>query len=503
MTFDMINQTPTDTTDEVEELLDDVAIQDIKKKSVSGALSYVFRTIFLNGLGIISALVLSGFLSAEDFGVYGYVTQFIGLLVFFSDIGLAASLIQKKDQPTLTDYRTVFTIQQILSWVIFAVAIVISRSPLVAGEVGSAGVWVMLALAISFPLASFKTVSSIMLERKLDFSKLVVPQIFEQLVFNLILIILAIKGFGVMSYAYAIIARSILGAIVMFMIAPWSVGFAFSKKSAQELLNFGAKFQINDLLARVKDNLFFIVIRQFMTPAEYGYVSWSKTYSMYPYNMTVQNVMAITFPTFSRLQHNKDALKKAIEKSLFFITLAIFPMIVGMSLFIKPLTELVPRYSKWQPALLTFVMFSLSIGWSAISSPLTNTLNAIGKISETLKLMVMWTVLTWTVTPLALWKFGFNGVAIASFMIAFSSVLPIWYVKKYVSINLWRNVAIQFYSALAMGLVGLAGINYWSRSGTHFVLGMMVVAGVYSVSLAILGFHRVKGEVLGLLSRKG
>ena len=60
---------------------------------------------------------------------------------------------------------------------------------------------------------------------------------------------------------------------------------------------------------------------------------------MYPYNLTVQNVMAITFPTFSRLQKRPALLKKAIEKSIFFISLSIFPILVGMSVFIQPLTR--------------------------------------------------------------------------------------------------------------------------------------------------------------------
>ena len=44
-------------------------------------------------------------------------------------------------------------------------------------------------------------------------------------------------------------------------------------------------------------------------------------------------------------------------------------------------------------------MFALSVGWAAISTPLVNTLNAIGKINRSLKLMVIWTLLTWIVTP--------------------------------------------------------------------------------------------------------
>src|SRR3989304_2935435 len=97
----MIHQTAIDTTDEVEELLNDEAeIAQIKQRSVAGAVSYFLRTIFLQLIGLVSVFVLSAFFSPEDFGIYGFVIQIIGLLIFFSDIGLAAALVQKKTEPT-------------------------------------------------------------------------------------------------------------------------------------------------------------------------------------------------------------------------------------------------------------------------------------------------------------------------------------------------------------------------------------------------------------------
>ena len=68
---------------------------EIKRKSVSGAVSYFARTLLLNGLGLVSSLILGGLLSVTEFAVYGVVTQIIGILTFFSDMGLASALIQK------------------------------------------------------------------------------------------------------------------------------------------------------------------------------------------------------------------------------------------------------------------------------------------------------------------------------------------------------------------------------------------------------------------------
>ncbi len=502
----MINQTASDTTDEVEEvltsneILTDKELAEIKKKSVKGAVSFLLRTAVLQGIGLASAFILSAYFSPEDFGIYGFVTQIIGLLVFFSDVGLAASLVQKKEEPSLADYRTAFTIQQILSWLIVSLVLLIIATGFVQQKTGTIGVWILVALAISFPLASLKTIPSIMLERRLDFSKLVMPQILEQLVFHGLLIFLAWQKMGALAYAYAIVARSIIGLVAMWLIQPWRVGVALNHDSIKVLLSYGLKFQLNDFLARIKDQLFFLVLGAFLPLREFGYIQWSKNWSLYPYNLTVQNVMAITFPTFARLQGNKDALQKAIEKSLFFITLVIFPLLVGMCLFIYPLTLTVGKYGKWQPALISFVLFTLSIGWAAISTPLTNTLNAVGQINQTLKLMIIWTVLTWILTPLLMYFFGFNGVALAAFLISFTSFLPIIYVKRIVPLKVWDQVWRQLLAASAMGLVGWLGMRAWSQGLPWMGLGMAATAATYLIILGGVGWKKLRVEFASLRS---
>jgi O-antigen/teichoic acid export membrane protein len=500
----MINRlTSTDTVDEVQDVLENEALDEqklaaIKEKSVSGAVSYFLRTLVLNGIGLATAFILSAYLSPEDFGVYGYVTQFVGLFVFFSDIGLAAALIQKKTEPTQIDYKTAFTVQQILSWLIVGGFIVLSATGLVQQKTGDVGTWLLFALAISFPLASLKTIPSIMLERKLDFNKLVLPQIFEQLVYNGVLIAFALNHVGVQSYTYAIIARSLIGVVAIYFIQPWMPGFALHKASIKELLGYGAKFQLNDFLARVKDQFFYIFLAYLLPLREFGYIQWAKNWSMYPYNLTVQNVMAITFPTFSRLQDNKPALGRAIEKSMYFITLVIFPMIVGMCIFINPLVHLIDKYQKWQPAVFSLIFFSLSIAWSALSTPLTNTLNAIGKINATLKLMVMWTVLTWVLTPVLIYFFHFNGVAIAAFLISFTSLLPLYEVRKIVPVNLWPEVRSQLFAAIVMGVFGVSFLSVWSRSLLWMLVGGVVTSLVYVLVLLVVGRQKLFREMSSL-----
>lgn len=272
----------------------------------------------------------------------------------------------------------------------------------------------------------------------------------------------------------------------------------YTKFILKGLLGFGLKFQLNDFLARIKDQLYFLALGAFLPLKDFGYMQWSKNWSMYPYNLTVQNVMSITFPTFSRLQSHQDLLKKAIEKSIYFIALFIFPVLVGMSVFIYPLTELVDKYEKWQPAIFSFVLFSLSVAWSAISTPLINSLNAIGKINQTLKLMVMWTILTWVLTPIFLWKFGFNGVAITAFLISFTSIFSVIMTKKFIKIEIMKNIWPQLIASFFMAAFGVLGIRSWGSSYLYFFLGGSLSVLLYFFVFFILSKDRFLGEIKSL-----
>lgn len=494
----MIDITPTDTTSDLGEALGEEEVTTFKRKTVSGATSYIVRSLFLYSFSSVTNFIIGALLSVESYAIYGFVTQVIALLRLFSDVGLGPILVQKKREPTKQEYRTVFTVQMLLSLILFLIVVAISKNGYVFSQIGKDGVLVLLALGFSLPMATLKTNSAIILERKLDFSKLVIPSIAEQIVYNLLMIILLFSGYGVVAYAYAIFAQSVVGVATMWFIQAWPIGIAFKKSFVKSMFSMGTSFQASNILAAIKDQLFYLALWRFLPATSFGYVIWSKNWSQVPYTLTVQNVISITFPAYSRLQNDKARLKRAIEKTLFFITASIFPVLAGMSIFIYPLTQVIEKYHKWEPAVPTFILFTLSIGWAAISTPLTNTFNALGKVNLTLKLMILWTTLTWGLTFPAIKYFGFNGVSLAAFMIAFTSIIPVYFIRKIVKIDFVEHTWRQLAATLLMALIGVLGINVWSQSLLWMFVGIVVVGSTYVGAFLLVGWRKLLTEVTSL-----
>lgn len=467
----------------------------IKNRSVAGVIAYTLRTFVLQLIALAATLLLSAFLSPAEFGIFFLVSALVNLFTFLSDIGLAASLIQKKDHPTTDDLHTTFTIQQLLAVIIFSSIFFLTPFWRHQYQLDSAGIVLMYALGFSFILSSLKTIPSILLERKLEFNKLVLPQIIENIFFYFTAVFFAWKGYGVTSYTIAVILRGIVGLVAIYMLQPYSPRFKISIKSLKSLLKFGVPFQLNDLLARAKDDLLIVVIKKFISAAELGYLGWAQRWSLFPFRFTVDSVIRVTFPAYSRLQKDPENLKKAIEKSLFFISFVIFPLLAGMAIMARPLTQIIPKYHQWQPALPALYLFIINVLWSSISTPLTNAINAIGKISITLKLMVMWTGLTWALAIPAVIKWGYLGAALAAAIVSCTSVITIIIAKKLMNVSVFQNIYKQGIAAIFMA-VSLSQITgYASSSVTHFFLSILAGGGVYAVSAYLLMPKQLFAEI--------
>jgi O-antigen/teichoic acid export membrane protein len=459
--------------------MEELDIATVTRRSIQGVFAFVTRSFLIQLITIVANFLLTIYLTEQEYGIFFIVSAAIAFLTYFSDIGLAAALIQKKEEITDEELKTTFTIQQILVGVAVLIALLLS------GEVGkfynlqSDGVLLFQALVISFFLSSLKTIPSVLLERKLQFQRLVIPQIIETTVYNIILIYTAINGYGIMSFTYAVLARGIVGLIAMYIIKPWIPGISFSKSTASRLLKFGVPFQANSFLALLKDDLLTIYLGKVLPFGQIGYIAFAQKYAFQPLRLVMDNIIRITFPSFSRLSDDKEYLGKAIEKTLLATSLVIFPSLVGMVIMMPHFIDVIPRYEKWEPALLALTFFAINAGLSSISTPLTNALNAMGKVKTTLYLMVFWTVTTWVLTPIAIMLFGFNGVAGVSALVATSVVLVIHIMKRHVSFRVLPIIFFPLLASLVMGASLFMMAPLLVTNVPTFILTVLIGAIIY------------------------
>lgn len=465
---------------------DRLAIDLVVKRAISGVVAFMISGFFIQLFTTFGTFILTVLLAPSVYGIFTLVSALLNVLVYFSDIGLAAALVQKKDEPTEKDLTSTFTLQQIIIFTIVILGLIFSGTIARFYQLDSHGLLLLRVLIVSLILSSLKTIPSILLERKLNFVRLIIPQIAENVVFYTVAVTMAILGYGITAFTWAIIARGVVGLYLIYFLSPWVPKIGLNKISAKNLTSFGLPFQLNTTLALLKDDLLTVFLGKVLTFSQIGYIGWAQQWAFKPLRFFMDSVNRVIFPAYSRIQEQKQELAKAIEKSLFFVTFFVYPSVFGIAAVAKEFISLIPRYQKWEPALPLLYLFGINAIFSAISTTFTNALFATGRPKIVLKFMVFWTGATWLLTYPLVVKFGYVGVGMASALVASTSLATIYFVKKEIPISVGKNVL----GPLAMSILMFFTMKFLSQFMTHnfpgLILTMMVGAIVYlSASFAI------------------
>jgi teichuronic acid exporter len=467
----------------------------IVKRSIRGITALISRTFFLNIISFVSFIVITSILGARDIGIYTAVIAIQRVISFFTDFGLGAALVQKKDELKQEDITTSFTIQAIITFLIFILVVVFLKQFTTIFKLNTDAQGLLLVLIFTIFLSSFKTIPSILLERTLKFGKLVFPQIIESLIFNGILILLTLKGFGIASFSWAFLVSGLIGIPFYYFVSPWKISIGIHRKSLN-YLKYGIQFQAKNILGTIKDDLLTVILIRFLTFTQIGYIGFAQRLAFYVYRYIVDSVTKVTFSAYSRVQHDLAFLRNAIEKSLFFVSASMFPILFGLIVISPYLIKFYPNWNnKWNPAVFSIIFFCLNAVVSSLSGILVNVLDATGRVKITLRLMVIWTILIWILTPIFIILYGYNGVSIASFLVTTTIIYTVYLVKQIVDFKFLASIIKPLIASLLMMAMVFVLSNLFAKNLLSLIFVILAGGIIYSFCMLILSGKELKADL--------
>lgn len=426
-----------------------MAEKTLKQKSIISTISLFFQSGYSAVLGFIANVVLTIYLSPAIFGIYITVLSIIALLNYFSDIGLAASLIQR-EHISKDDIKTAFTIQQMIIVTIVSLGFVLTEPIMRFYNLAGDGQILYWALLFGFFLSSLKTIPSVFLERSVQFHKIVMVQIIENTAFYMTVIVLAISGYGLLSFAYGVVLRSVVGLIAIYRISPWVPQIGIVKDSVKHLLSYGVPFQSMSFLALFKDELVNLFLGKIVGFEALGFIGWAKKWAESSLRIIMDNISRVVFPLFSRIQSDTGKQKAVIEKILKYQSMIMIPASLGMMMLMPLIIDVLPKYDKWRPALPIFYLFVASSLFSSYSTPFINFFNGIGKVKISLMFMVAWTGLTWVLLIPLSRMFGTLGFPLTVLILSLSFVIVVLKARSYVKFDFLGTIGRYVLSGFAM-----------------------------------------------------
>ena len=245
----------------------------------------------------LSLAVTSRLLSAREIGVAMLGAGIIGVLETLRECGASTFLIQHKNL-MLENIRTAFTVMLGITFALIAIVWLAARP--IALWFGSEAVEGYLHLAIVGLLyGPFISTVSALFRRDMAFGKLALIAIVCSIVQAATLIVLAIRGFGSMSFAWGGLSYGFCGTMMIFMLGADPSYFKPSLKGWRQSLSFAAYDSASALLNRAWEILPTFIFARTLGVDAVGLYSRATSVCQWPEKILFAGIGPVLLPAFA------------------------------------------------------------------------------------------------------------------------------------------------------------------------------------------------------------
>lgn len=475
----------------------------LREKAAKGIVWSVIQKWGSEVFGFISFVALSRLLDPEAFGLVAMASVFTAFVQILVDQGFGAAIVQRTDlerEHLDTGFWT-----SVLTGILLTAG-GIAASGLVAAFYQEPRLAPVLRwLSLSFIPVALSSTQVAILQRKLAFKSLAARSLAATLAGGFVAVGMALAGFGVWSLVGQNLVTGLAGAIVLWRASDWRPGFSLSKKHFKELFVFGVSIvgsRIMVFFSRRTDDL---LIGYFLGPTMLGYYTIGYRLLLVMIRLFTGIINSVAFPTFSRIQHKPERMRRAFYKVTQYTSLLAFPVFTGLAVLAP---ELVPALfgEKWAPSVPIMQILALIGILQSVLVFSGSVMKASGKASWHLGIMLLNAVCNVIGFLLAV-RWGIAALA-ASFVIVGYLLAPISYaaVRRLIRIDfrtyLWQFVApLSASLIMVMAIVGVKYVLEDQELHLYLQLFIYITAGALTYLLVIiLAARSLTRQVLELAS---
>jgi PST family polysaccharide transporter len=443
-------------------------MEDIKIKAIKSIKWTTLSEIVSRAIQPIITLFLARLLSPADFGVVGVAMIAIGLAQILQDFGLGKTLIQREKELEKSA-NIVFWSNLALS--VFIYAILLVSSPLISEFFHDERVsGVLRVLCLQIILASFITVHQALLQRDFHFKHLFIIRLLSSVVPGIVSIPLALMGYGVWSLVYGTLAGSLSQVILFWKMSQWRPRLEYDFNLAKQLYGFSAWVFLEALLGWLIMWGDSIILGHFLGTKELGIYRVGVTFVTLIFGIFFNPILPVAYSMFSRMQSNKEELKKYFLKITEMMASISLPLGAGLAVLSQPVSPVIFG-QKWGGIEYVIALIALkdSLGWLFCHN--SELYRAIGKPDFNVKLHLLHLLFL----PIYIYfaSYGLFWFCIARFSTVLVIPIHIIFVSKILSMSalyLWRAT-----KAIIMSTSIMASVIYITSHYNHILYGWLQV----------------------------
>ncbi len=483
----------------------DHLMADLRRRTTTGGAIAIGAQIVRVGLQLANLSIMARLLPAQDFGLVAMataVTVFVGL---FTDLGLSAATVQRKEIGHET-VNALFIVNVATGALVMLATM--AAAPLAAWGFGDTRVtWIVIALAAQIPVAAAGVQHGAILQRGMRWGAIQWTAISAQFAGVLAGILIAWQTD--LGY-WALVAQNwsavLLNTVLLWIVCPWRPGRTADWTGARSAIKFGlslAGFNFVNFFHRQFDD---VLIGSRWGAAELGFYTRAYEFLRIPLVLISSPVASAVVPALSRLQAHPERWRNAFLETFGAVLLVSSGLTAVLIATAKPLVALVLGPG-WSLAAHIFELLAISMfaatpmnamGWIYIS---------LGRTSR----MFVWSLLS---TPLIVASFliglpfGATGVALSYSCTVCVLALPCLAFGTHGSpvriAQLIRIAALPIALGAASALAGHAEQHAGAPPLQTFLIAGAISGGLYSAgAMALLiadpRYSAWRGRVRSLL----
>ncbi len=303
-------------------------------------------------------------LSPNDYGLVAMAGVYISFVTLFSEIGLSAAIVQKKDisQQDLSN----------IGWAVLALNLALYAfsylaAPFVADFYNEPRVSDVIRIASSILIfRSIGLIPSNMLVRELMFDKQSQAELAANTTGGITTLALALQGFGVWSLVFGTLTMEIVRTSLCYLFFPWKPELSFSFAQVRGMMQFGAKAALGRFMWYLSANMDLLIAGKLLGKTQLGYYAIAVQLALMPLDKLMGSTISqVAFPAFSRTQDDLTVLRRYYLKIVNVVAFVSFPVFWGIFLVAE---SAVPLFlsEKWLPVVLPLQILSMVTAFRAI-----------------------------------------------------------------------------------------------------------------------------------------
>ncbi len=401
---------------------------------MTSGLIWTFAQQFGNQVvGFVISIILARILLPAEFGLIAMIAVFVAVGNGLLDSGLSKS-IMRDTEADKTDFSTVFLFNMLAGTIVYF-TVYLSAPFIAAFYEQQVLTGVLRVYCLTFFFTAATSVHIAVFTRDMNFKIQTLMAIPSAIIGGAIGITLALYGFGVWSLVYSSLFNAFFSFIIIWKSSDWYPSLQFDRHRFVKHWNYGYKLGLADLLSRIFNNLYLVVIGKFFSAALLGFYTRAESTKQLQISNIERALNKVSFPLFVKIKDDSTRLKSVFRKLLKMVLYIVSPALLISAALAEPLFRFLFT-EKWLPAAPYFQVLCLGGLFLPLHSYNLSLLNIYGRSDLFLKLEILKKGLI-VLSILLIIPFGIFGLLWGKVILSFAALfINAQYTRKFISYSL-------------------------------------------------------------------